>query len=327
MKRKFEHLIAISVLLAATACGDSGDGETDEAADTETEESTEESTDTTTETTTEESTEETTETTEESTEETDTTEETTEEETDTTEEETTEEETDTTEEETTEEGPECMGNDGLTMETAGASCLEILENGCSTGDGTYWVNPNDVPFETNCDMTTDGGGWTQIQLGSTCNGDLDSTLTAVEPAVEEGVDASCRPFTSDGDGDHTYYWDITFLPTFEAFYLSDYSMRANGNDASGIVGAVFTQTSWDDANGNSVQGDVSFGSGDEPGPTTSFAVENPNVNCTSCVTDFAANDTPFTLAGPTSLFRIGWGEAGSEDEGWFPWWSGSVYLR
>ncbi len=76
-----------------------------------------------------------------------------------------------------------------------------------------------------------------------------------------------------------------------------------------------------------MQGDVSFGSGEEMGPVTSYAAENPNINCTSCITAFEANDTPFALSGPSTLFRVGWGEAGSEDEGWYPWWSGCVYLR
>jgi hypothetical protein len=40
------------------------------------------------------------------------------------------------------------------------SCLDILESGDSTGDGTYWIDPDGTgAFEVYCDMTTYDGGW------------------------------------------------------------------------------------------------------------------------------------------------------------------------
>ena len=52
---------------------------------------------------------------------------------------------------------------GVSPACGARSCWQVLQDGYSTGDGIYWLDPTGTePLEYVCDMTTDGGGWTEV---------------------------------------------------------------------------------------------------------------------------------------------------------------------
>jgi hypothetical protein len=63
---------------------------------------------------------------------------------------------------------------GLSSGSAAISAKQLSNDGLSSGDGLYWIDPDGSggvsPFQTYFDMTTEGGGWT---LG------VQSTMSAI----------------------------------------------------------------------------------------------------------------------------------------------------
>lgn len=211
-------------------------------------------------------------------------------------------------------------------------CLDILAADPLAPSGIYEIDVDgcgpQAPFDVYCDMDTDGGGWTELTPALGCT--LGGTLVAVDGAAIEGIDPECRPFTRDGGDGHTYHYTIPFPGGFTQLMLVDYVARANAGpgDVSDLsYDTLWVQTSWDLAN-QSARGDISFGAAEEAGPVASFARTTAAAfSCLSCELPYAENLTIYSLGLESQALRLGWGEVGSELEGWYPWWSGTIRLR
>ncbi|TPV96921.1 MAG: DUF4215 domain-containing protein [Myxococcales bacterium FL481] len=241
--------------------------------------------------------------------------------------------------------------DGCVTCVVPRSCLEIRDRLLDAGEtavtGEYVVDLDGpggdlAPITVTCDMDTEGGGWTQITL-QMARETLGGVMTAIDSAQTDGVDEAFRPFTMDaGDETHTYYYTFSFPPTFSQFYLSEYYAHtlSDGSDTSEIMGN-FRQELWTVA-WQRYHGDISFGSADLDGPTTSFArflevgeMQQGGIGGVDIELEFLGGSQVFPTDGTlpvTDAFRIGWGEGATaeysaQSEGFYPWWRGSIYLR
>jgi hypothetical protein len=212
------------------------------------------------------------------------------------------------------------------------SCREIHDDKPNATSGQYTIDP-DGPnnqrfssFSVRCDMSYKGGGWT-IVTPCMAKNELEGTVSRIDRAPNDGFN-QCRPFTQDARGDHHYVYDFKFPAGFQEFYLDQYEIKANSGGFSDTT-EVRPKNSYGTWSPNSsTPNDVGFGSSAFPGPTTSFGQQwASKQECENCTFQWPAGRTVFGLRASSTVFRIGWAESGSQDEGWYPWWKGTIRLR
>ena len=99
----------------------------------------------------------------------------------------------------------------------GNDCLDILDSGLSIGDGAYEIDFDGSgtgiePFAVDCDMTTDGGGWTGLSFADTYTHLSGAMSTIIGSTTSATIDPVTGPRTRDGSGEHYCFYDFDISP-------------------------------------------------------------------------------------------------------------------
>lgn len=215
---------------------------------------------------------------------------------------------------------------------AGNDCLDILDSGLSVGDGVYDIDIDGSgigisAFSVDCDMTSDGGGWTGISFADSYNS-LSGALLSQSTNVNTNISQTNGPRTRDtGSQSHYYFYEFDYPSGYTEFYLNDWIVRAyagNGS-TSEVCGSIVNWSS-----GLVSHGDIALGSPDDTGPVASMYPSTTSgcfFSCQDCTVAWPQGQQVYETNAPADQMRIAWGEYGSQSEGWYPWYEGSVFLR
>ena len=216
---------------------------------------------------------------------------------------------------------------------SGNDCLDILAAGLSIGDGTYEIDMDGsgsgLPaISVDCDMTTDGGGWTGI-IFEHAHSVLSGALLSQGTNVSSNINLSTGPRTRDsGNQSHYYFYEFDYPLGYSEFYLHDWIVRAYAasGSTSEVCGSV---VNW--SNGLTGHGDIALGSPDDSGPAASMfsgsTAPGCLFSCKDCSVAWPEGTQVYEPDTSADQMRIAWGEYGSQSEGWYPWYTGTLFFR